>query len=228
MSEYDFSQLSDRVRWLIEEKGISNSALAKAGGVKPPSITSIIQGKTGQVRADIAVRICQKFGLSIVWFALGKGAAELSDVVLVTPDNAKSKSCVAIRPLILSSDPLSEQSRSDNEEHIEMIYVDEDWFKAKGLSEQSCGSYKVTDNGMAPLIRRGDIVLVDAAKKDVEEGQIYLVRFNDFLAVRRVKRTLKGGLIVSGNDPDSREEFAPSETSSVEIIGAVIYRSGCI
>lgn len=67
------TNLSDRVRWLLAEKNLSQSRLAKIADVKQPSVFGWICGKTQTINFVAALRISQALGVSLKWLAEGVG-----------------------------------------------------------------------------------------------------------------------------------------------------------
>ena len=82
---------------------------------------------------------------------------------------------------------------------------------------------------MSPLICDGDYILVDLTdNKEIQPNKVYCIGVEGNMRVKRLIRTIKGGLLIKSDNPQyPTEELSPEEASRlVVIIGRVIDRSG--
>lgn len=82
--------------------------------------------------------------------------------------------------------------------------------------------FDVMGDSMAPTILHMDTVLVSMREKDIVSGQIYAIRVDDELLVKRVVRE-PGKLVVKSDNPDygSFEIVISEYVTNVEVIGRV-------
>lgn len=65
--------LSDRIRAAMSASGVSQIALARACGVKPPSVHGWMNGKAKFLRGENLLLAARALGVSQDWLATGKG-----------------------------------------------------------------------------------------------------------------------------------------------------------
>lgn len=76
-------------------------------------------------------------------------------------------------------------------------------------------------DSMSPSLQDGDIMFIDRANTDLHDGEIYVVRVEDELYVKRLVRV--PGKIIAKSDNNSYPDFELSG-DNFEILGRVIYR----
>lgn len=67
------STLKDRIRMALAASGKTQTELARACGVKPPSVNDWTSGKTQSMKAVPAQRAAAFLGVSVLWLTEGKG-----------------------------------------------------------------------------------------------------------------------------------------------------------
>lgn len=65
--------LSERIREAMREAGVSQVALAKACGVKPPSVNGWLSGKSKFLRGENLLKAASALKVSEEWLAEGRG-----------------------------------------------------------------------------------------------------------------------------------------------------------
>lgn len=83
-------------------------------------------------------------------------------------------------------------------------------------------------DSMEPSIYAGDALLVDRGQREVQDRNVYVLRYGHEIRVKRLFRRPDGGLrIVSDNTNGFPEEVVTAtEMEHIEIIGRVVERSG--
>jgi len=76
-------------------------------------------------------------------------------------------------------------------------------------------------DSMEPVIRPGDLLLVDMSVERVMDDSIYLVAIDDFLLVKRVQKLLKGLIVRSDNPNYAPMTLGPDEVDEVRIRGRI-------
>lgn len=80
---------------------------------------------------------------------------------------------------------------------------------------------KCSGDSMSPALQDGDIMFIDRADNDVHDGEIYVVRAEDELYVKRLVRV--PGKIIAQSDNKAYPDFELSG-DNFEVLGRVIYR----
>ena len=65
--------LSERLRIAMSESGVSQADLARACGVKPPSVNGWLSGKAKFLRGENLLSAASALNVSQEWLATGKG-----------------------------------------------------------------------------------------------------------------------------------------------------------
>lgn len=83
--------------------------------------------------------------------------------------------------------------------------------------------FKASGDSMSPIIEDGNLLLVNTARTDFNNGGIYLLTINNDWFVKRIRKRLTGELdIISDNAHYPIETFNKNSFSDVSIIGRVI------
>lgn len=83
--------------------------------------------------------------------------------------------------------------------------------------------FKAQGDSMEPVIEDGNLLLVNTARNDVNNGGIYLLTINNDWFVKRVRKRLTGELdIISDNAHYPVETFNTNSFADVNVIGRVI------
>lgn len=87
-------------------------------------------------------------------------------------------------------------------------------------SRSATEAIRCSGDSMTPYLKDGDVMFIDKSKIEVKDGDVYVVRFEEDLFVKRLFR-LPGKLIAKSDNP-IYPEF--DLTSDFEVLGKVIYK----
>lgn len=238
--------LSDRLRTAMNLAGVSQADLARACGVKPPSVNGWLGGKSKFLRGENLLKAASKLGVNQQWLATGEGPmlpviAEASG----TGPTARFGTPVAS---LGDDDPLSEDYIQIKETEVRFAagngrqaHFDEvsesvprtyrrSWFVQEGINPEQARCFKVHGESMEPFLFDGDTVLVNLAERDIINGKVYAIRYGDELRIKRVYRKIDGGLVLHSDNPAflPRDEDVPPAIvqEHIGIIGRVRDKSG--
>lgn len=71
--------LIERISFLLEKADNSVTALANIAGVKPPSVSDWLNGKTKTLKSASAIRLAKHFGVNVLWLTEGVGPMASDD-----------------------------------------------------------------------------------------------------------------------------------------------------
>lgn len=96
----------------------------------------------------------------------------------------------------------------------------------RGLNYKDLATIYVDGDSMSPGIRDGAVVIFDKSKTTVRHGEVYVVRMDDELLVKRLHKTPEGLCLISDNSADPR--YAPrnipaSHMDSFQVLGQVVW-----
>jgi hypothetical protein len=197
----------------------SLTTLADIAGVKPPSVSDWLNGKTMSIAIEPATRLGKHFNLDPMWISKGKGKGPVQDVVLGSIPAASVEKKVTLggdfqETDILLIDRLDVKVKGgrglappDNEQVVSQVQVLKSWLSRMVFNLR--GPLKIIEayeRSMEPTICQGDLLLVDTGATEPDISGIYiLIRVNrggdEEIMVKRLRREPLGeGIeIVSDN-----------------------------
>ena len=97
------------------------------------------------------------------------------------------------------------------------------WLREQGLEPGQLSAIRVVGDSMEPLLREGDDLLVDTARRPFRDG-VYVVRLDDTLLVKRV--TSRGGGQLSLLSQNMAYPPVTVASEDCTIVGRVVWKSG--
>jgi phage repressor protein C with HTH and peptisase S24 domain len=213
----------------------TQAELARAGGVKPPSVAGWFNGSTK---------------------SLGKALLPIASLLRVNPEWLNSGRG-AMRPGGNASGPSYQVRESDPEEQhasgLPIEFVDASgscgggtivwelerrtplvkepaWFQRYKVRPEDVFGVFADGDSMADFIIDGDIVIFDRTKVEPRSGTIFLVDHPDGLKIKRLRREIDGSWVLESNNQDKRhypdERISPEHVGLLKILGQFVYRQG--
>jgi SOS-response transcriptional repressor LexA len=155
--------LSERAKILLELAGGSVTELAKIAGVKPPSVSDWLNGKTKSLKGAPAARIVKKFNLNPTWVTEGIGAREASSTLPVPVASAMDNN-VHAGPDFRGKVPLISWVRAGNwAEAIDNLAPGdaEEWIDTTVTVRQHTFALRVVGDSMEPDFPEGILLVVE-------------------------------------------------------------------
>lgn len=82
-------------------------------------------------------------------------------------------------------------------------------------------------DSMEPALRDGDELLIDTSATDPRSGPIYILRLNGILLAKRIQPRFDGTIMILSDNPRyPPEAIKPSESTPLDVVGEVVWRSG--
>ncbi|WP_374239196.1 helix-turn-helix transcriptional regulator [Thiocapsa sp. N5-Cardenillas] len=107
----------------------------------------------------------------------------------------------------------------------------EPWIARTRVCTENFALLEAQGDTMAPLIRHGDLLVVDLNDREIADGAIFVVRYGGAVRSRRIDLRYDGSLILRCEDqaryPDELVPLADRDRH-VQIIGRVPWRAGAI
>lgn len=189
---------SDRIQWLVEQYSNNNhSDFARKIGVSPPSVKRWIEQGQEPSR-NVLTDISDKLNVDLVWLMTGKGSPEGADGYISQPAaNDEDYKDIPIYDLAASAGT----GRLVADEHItNYLKFPNWWFTQRNLKHADIAALYTKGDSMEPTIPDNALLLIDQSKTYLSDGKVYVVRVDDELYVKRIKRILGGGLeLISDN-----------------------------
>lgn len=211
-----------RIGLIAESIGNRKSAAAAAG----VSIASLQRYINDEVAApfDCIARLAHAAGFSLDWIATGTGPQMKGKMSTSEPGES-----YGLVPLYDARVSAGHGTWSEGAQVLARLAFTRYWLRKLGVSEGQLSAVRVDGDSMEPTLREGDMVLVDHQRREVAGDDIYVIRLEDHLYAKRLRRVFGGGLeVISDNPVYSPMTIAADRVHELDIIGRVIYRGGLI
>ncbi len=224
----DMSTLSSRIKWLKNTKQLKDSDLARAGGVKQPSVNDWASGKTKKLKSEVALRLAKELKLNMDWLVTGRGQPELESDELSNSNTSQYVKVFLSKVTFQAGygcEPTIEEEQSG-----ELINLKKDFFDNHHIDARKCICFRVEGDSMIPLIYEGEYVIVDTSQNDlrnIKDGKIYAICVEGAARIKRLYRKLDGSLIIRSENKDfSDDQIEGEKLNMIKLIGRVVARLG--
>ncbi|MFV3316533.1 LexA family transcriptional regulator [Pseudomonas sp. NY15374] len=236
---------SQRLKAARKHAKLTQAELSKAVGITQTSISDLERGKSASSTFSASIaRIC---GVSALWLETGEGSMTVDDTGSAGYPSQGPASSETINieglpaPLahkIKSYRSLVDVPRYDIEGSmgpgseppdinmvVEHMSLDANWVR-QNLTYTKLENLKLISgrgDSMAPTIRSGDAVLVDAGVNSVEDDAIYFFLMRGKLQIKRIQRGLDGLTIISDNGQYPPIEVPGDRETDITVLAQIIY-----
>lgn len=215
------STLAERVALAMRKSGVSQAELARAVGIKPPSVNNWLSGATKELKGNSTTRAARAMGVSAHWLATGKGP--------MSPDDDPEASDIpedyeAIRRVEFK---LSAGSTGFEVEYLNgdspPIFFRKDWLKTRGFRADSLFAVAVSGASMEPGLYDADIVVVNTLDIREQDGEVYAINFEGELLIKRLVRD-EGQWWICSDNADQRRYPRKRCGERVILLGRVVHK----
>lgn len=158
------TELSDRIRWVMQNFNLSQAQLAKIAGVRQPSVNRWANGATTMIRTEAAMQICNRLPISLEWLVYGRGDAltqQQTQQPPAEPSNVEPvrghMKRIPILSYVEAGNPNGVgqiQARQAALDNGDFIWVDEEL-------PDDCFALRVVGHSMEPDFQPGDVLVID-------------------------------------------------------------------
>ncbi|MEY2654291.1 MAG: hypothetical protein RLZZ524_1319 [Pseudomonadota bacterium] len=223
---------------------LSQADIARACGVKTPSVNDWVSGKTKTLKAETARLAAQMLGCDQNWLANGVGspgwrlaasAAEPAEVA----DSYRAQALEASKRMIdLESNPdyptirrvKIKVSAGVSGYAIELadddgapIVFRRDWFERNRYRPNKLVALRVSGSSMEPTLYDGDLVVINTEQTTPREARVFAVNYAGELVIKRVF-TDAGAWVLRSDNPDKMRFPDKRLFDGANLIGEVVYR----
>lgn len=228
------SPLARRLRQAMAQAPtrVTKADLARAAGVKQPSVTDWFNGKTQRLGSKTLIPVARVLGVNPEWLNDGKlpmRPSEPRSVGLRVREELPAPSS-DFEIHVIDSPGSCGNGRDGVGNVPRSIVMPAQWFKSRGLKADDLVAVIADGDANADYIAHGDVVIFDKTKRKPESGKIFLVHHPDGLKIRRLRLAVDGSWVLEylGNDkarwPDDR--IPPERIDLLKIEGQFVYRQG--
>ncbi len=180
----DMTVLAVRLKAAMVKTGMTQAQLARACGVKPPSVSGWLNGKAKYLKGQNLLAAAKALNVSQDWLATGEGAMLPYDDGLTAIPNLPSNEFVQVPILNTRQSVLDDRF----EEHLyeeKMVFRKADLMAMK-VSVRFARVLAVPDGCMEPTLRQGGFVLVNTEDTVPQDTKVYTVYYNGQMFLRRL------------------------------------------
>lgn len=199
-------RLAERIRQCAARLG-SGDELARATGIPRRTLEYYLSGER-EPKASRCVEIARAAGVLPGWLVSGEGPQQAA----ADAHCDHGSQCLQI--------PLRPAGHDVPDSGLSLPAA---WLgRAQGSANLQ--AVRVEGDGMEPTLRSSDILVIDCDCRRIQDGQLFAIRDQDTLLIKRLQSTLGGKVRIISDNP-RYPEFETSATA-LEIIGRVVWKCG--
>ena len=180
----DMALLGSRLRFAMAKMGMTQAQLARACGVKPPSVNGWLNGKAKYLKGQNLLAAAKALNVSQDWLATGDGMMGPYEEAPAVIPNLPSNEFVQVAILNTRQSVLDDRF----EEHLyeeKMVFRKNDLMALKVLP-QDARVLSVLDDSMAPTLPLDSTVLINTADTSLQDTKVYAVFYDGQMFFRRL------------------------------------------
>lgn len=189
-----------RLKAIMQEKRLTQVQVAQMAGVRQATVSGWLKGTIKSPGIETIKKLATALGISPRWLLYGDNH---------TTTKEKEKEIVSVGDFSVgnSGETLFKETLTPD-------------FCAAGAVLRNCKSFIMSGNHMEPVIRDGDIVVIDTDDKTIKNGAIYAFFANNQFIVAALNRSISGQVSASFFNPPQTEQI----NGKITIIGRAIKR----
>jgi phage repressor protein C with HTH and peptisase S24 domain len=225
--------LSERLKAAMDEAGVSQAELARACGVKPPSIHGWLSGKSKFLRGENLLSAARALGVEQQWLATGVGPRRAGELILSAPlttghtysESTQNRDVVHI-PQYEAGGAMGQSLilQGDQPGIIRHMAVTQEWaqknLKAHTGLQNLCIVTGFGDS-MKPLYNPGDPLIIDQGVRQCDQDAVYFFRVGNEGFIKRLQRIPGQGIWVLSANKEYKD-WLISKDSDFEVFGRVM------
>lgn len=210
-----------RLSGLIAESGGTKSDFARGIGESPQVVSKWLNVNALQrlPGANYIVKIADYFNVNLRWLITGEGPKRSvlgsdSEMIQIPEYNVTFGCGEHVEPTY------------DEIQEVQPVFYERSYLQKLGVKPQFCKRVRVQGDSMEPLIRDGDMILIDCSGDPIINNCVYAITYDHALKVKRLIKQFNRLIIKSENPAYPEETLSLEEAERVYIIGRVVERSG--
>lgn len=172
---------------------------------------------------DFMDAFCSYYKLHPAWFLTGEGPMYKGENQDTQKQQKDDESSFDFIPMVEAKLSAGGGAFVESEEVRGYYAFRKDWVRRIASGPKDMVLMRVTGDSMSPTIQARDTVMIDTGRKDIKEGEIYAIRFDNTIMIKRLSFRPGDKLqIISDN-----KEYQPYEADikDIHIIGQVVFFS---
>ncbi|RDE73058.1 helix-turn-helix transcriptional regulator [Haemophilus sputorum] len=221
--------LAQRLKFVMDEKSVSQNALARMIGVTQPSIKKVLDGNT--LNPKNIIEIANALNVDAEWLKTGNGKAPDFEAEVDSVEEENEPFYTRLEVLdVYASAGNGEFVSGDLAGYVQAVEFQNEYFHQlfQRASDKGLAIINVKGDSMEPTICSGDLLFVDTARNAYQGDGIYVFSFNDKLYVKRLQFAGDKLLVISDNKHYHTWDINPDNESKVVYHGKVEFLQGRI
>jgi phage repressor protein C with HTH and peptisase S24 domain len=220
----------------MEEAGLSQVDLARACGVKPPSVHGWLSGKAKFLRGENLLLAARALNVNQEWLATGAGPMRLSEVrpdpllgldpgtfMRVHGADQDDPTMTQIRRVKIKVQAGITGFQVEPEHYDgETQGVPTKWMLKEGLSKDALVSTTVRGESMEPALYDGDVIVVNTRDTQLVSGAVYVINYEGEAVVKRMLRDAGQWWLTSDNSDQRKYHRQLCKGAECIVIGRVV------
>ena len=190
--------VSENLKNALKRSGRTAYSVATALGYAPNGLYQVLTGKNGILLPTLR-EVAQELGVSVGELVDPPGRATWRDAVRDGEQQDGPWRDIPIREVAPAAGVGAEVF---GEEVVGYLPFRRDWLDARSIDPGDADIVSVSGESMAPTLPDGCSILVDRERREPHEGQIYVMRTEEGLVVKRLDKDEKGRWLVVSDNPD--------------------------
>jgi phage repressor protein C with HTH and peptisase S24 domain len=224
--------IGNRVKQARKALGLTQTELAKRSSLKQSSISDLEVGKS-QGTTYLA-SLAATLGVSALWLETGKGsmAGEMSsdDVLAMVPGarrvhavDGNDDGLTQIMKVQLKVQAGMTGFQVEPEHHDgRTTGVPTEWIRHNQFTAGDLIAISVTGQSMEPALYDGDVIIFNAADKQLVDGAVYVVNYEGEVVVKRMMRDAGMWWLSSDNSDQRKYHRKACKGGECIVIGRVV------
>lgn len=212
------------------KKGVSKAELARAFGVKPPSVQGWVNH--GRISKDKLSQLMDYFADTVPaghWGEKQRAKAPATIAKSVSSPGIQIVSDpgehITIPRLDVSASMGAGLARTVTDEVVEQISVHREWLR-RNVNATAPGNLALLDakgDSMEGTFSDGDLLLVDRGISEVKVDAVYVLALDDELFIKRLQRRPDGTMLMLSDNPKYPPyELKNGDLSTFQVLGRVL------
>ncbi len=200
--------------------GFNQKSLARTAGLNETAVRDILVGKSKHPRHDTVQKLARALGCSMA------GLLEPSTGKAVTPTEAPPpfEDELVFVPTYEVAAAAGEGIVIDVEYETGRLAFRRDWLnRVTAAAPEDLAVIAVHGDSMYPTLADGDTILLDLTQRKPSRDGIYIIRFGEFVLVKRLHIDPVRRLVTISCDNENYPPLAPVEPVDIDVAGRVIW-----
>ncbi len=213
----EMSPLAQQIAGRMATAGLGQKALALKAGLNETAVRDILVGKSRHPRHDTVEKLAQALGCTLPELLTG-GGREGSARATPTPGDFV---LIGVYDVAAAA---GEGIIIDGEYETGKLAFRADWLRTVTRArEAELAVVTVRGDSMHPTLADGDTILVDLTQRTTAADGIYVVRYGEYVLVKRLLIDPVRRLVTIACDNPSYPPLSPVKPDEVDVAGRVIW-----